>query len=584
MGAILSPIRQNRISLSKPQQFGGRIAVVVLAALFASDWSGPWVTKAAWAEAPAAINKPARGKNPFERRIPAPPLEGGVEWVNTTEPLRLERLRGRFVLLDFWTFCCINCMHVLPEIKQLEQAFPEELVVIGVHTAKFAGERDTENIREAVLRYEIEHPVLNDGRQQIWQTYGVRSWPTLVLIDPEGNVVWAASGERKFEDMKAVIDLGLPYYRAQGLLKPAPRPTLTTSAPAAPTALRFPGKVMVDSVGGRLFIADSNHERIVVAGLDGKLQQVIGSGEIGRADGGFEAASFNHPQGMAIVGDMLYVADTENHLIRKVDLAKKQVSTVAGTGEQASAWLDEKTPTSRAGGRPKGTAISSPWSLWVHEDHLYIAMAGTHQIWRMKLDESRIGPFAGSGREDIADGPLLPPRPYEAGFASFAQPSELTSDGKRLYVADSEGSTVRSVPFSPRGRVGTLVGLTGTLFDFGDVDGEGRVVRLQHPLGVAWADGLLYVADTYNNKIKVIDVDKATCQTLAGTGKTGNADAEDGKQATFNEPGGIWAAGGKLYVADTNNHAIRVVELKAPYAVSTLEIEGLEPLAAPATQ
>lgn len=516
----------------------------------------------------------AADENPYSLRIPAPSLDGG-QWVNTPAPLSLADLRGRFVLLDFWTYCCINCMQELPELKKLEHAFPNELVVIGIHSAKFEGEQVTDNIREAALRYEIEHPIVNDARMTIWRRYSARSWPTLVLIDPAGDVVWAASGERNFEDMKAVIDRGLPYYRAHGLLKSAPRPTIVGSLAQGDTPLRFPGKVLADEAGNRLFIADSNHNRIIVAKLDGKLDQVIGSGQIGRTDGAFEKCSFNHPQGMALVGQVLYVADTENHLLRKIDLAGRQVTTIAGTGEKGGALFGGDSRSA-----PRETPLASPWALWHHGEDVYIAMAGAHQIWRMPLDESTIGAFAGNGREDIVDGPLLPNVPYAAGYASFAQPSGLASDGERLYVADSEGSTIRSVPFDPHGEVETLVGLTGTLFDFGDVDGKGRDVRLQHPLGVAWWDGKLYVADTYNNKIKVIDVGERACRTIAGGGESGNADADEGGKAVFNEPAGISAAGGKLYVADTNNHAIRVVELAAPYRVSTWRLEGLTPAAA----
>jgi sugar lactone lactonase YvrE len=353
------------------------------------------------------------------------------------------------------------------------------------------------------------------------------------------------------------------------------------------TPLRFPGKVLVDDAGGRLFIADSNHNRIVITDLTGKTQQTIGSGAIGRADGGFAQCSFNHPQGMALVGEMLYVADTENHLLRKVDLAADTVTTIAGTGEKASGWPGWDTVGANAllgtgkerrfVGSPKTTPLASPWALWHHGDDLFIAMAGPHQIWKLPLDEREIGPYAGNGREDIADGPLLPRIPYDANYASFAQPSGLASNGERLFVADSEGSTIRSVPLDGSGEVKTLVGLTGTLFDFGDVDGTGRDVRLQHPLGVAWRRGKLYVADTYNNKIKVIDVDARTCRTIAGSGAAGKADAAEGRAATFNEPAGISAAGDKLYVADTNNHAIRLVELAEPYRVTTLEIRGLPP-------
>ncbi len=521
-------------------------------------------------------------ENPFTRRIAARPLDGG-EWVNTAGPLSLDDLRGRFVLLDFWTYCCINCMHVLPELKKLEHAFPTELVVIGVHSAKFEGERVSENIRQAALRYEIEHPVVNDAEMTIWRRYGARSWPTLVLIDPAGDVVWAASGERTFEEMKAVLDRGLPYYRQQGLLKPASRPALRETAQQSETPLRFPGKVLADEASGRLFIADSNHNRIVVAGLDGKVRQVIGSGAIGHADGAWDACSFNHPQGMALVGNALYIADTQNHLLRMADLANGRVTTVAGTGEKgeprfriadSGLRIESDNPKSEIR-NPQSIPLSSPWALWPHGDELYIAMAGLHQIWRMRLDGSAIGAYAGNGREDIVDGPLLPGVPYDTSFASFAQPSGLASDGERLFVADSEGSTMRAVPFDANGRAETLVGLTGTLFDFGDVDRQGDEVRLQHPLGVAWWDGKLYVADTYNNKIKRIDVAQRTCRTIAGTGEAGNSDAEQGARATFNEPGGISAAAGKLYVADTNNHAVRVVKLAAPYRVTTLVIEGV---------
>src|SRR4051794_37892320 len=301
--------------------------------------------------------QPARGEtvggaggdiaaNPYTQRIPAPPLEGAV-WVNTATPHTMAEFRGRFVLLDFWTFCCINCMHVLPELKKLEHAFPNELVVVGIHSPKFQSERDTDNIREAVLRYEIEHPIVNDATMAIWNAYGAQSWPTLVLIDPAGEVVWAAGGERTFEDIKRVIDRGLPFYRAQGMLKPGKRVEIVDASKFPATPLRFPGKVLADEAGGRLFIADSNHNRIVVAKLDGKLETIIGKGTIGRDDGSFVSCSFNHPQGMALVGNVLYVADTENHLIRKADLSARRVVTVAGIGKQGTAALETIHP--RAG-------------------------------------------------------------------------------------------------------------------------------------------------------------------------------------------------------------------------------------------
>jgi sugar lactone lactonase YvrE len=546
---------------------------------------------------------------PFSRRIAAPSLEGGIAWLNTDKPLAFDQLRGKFVLLDFWTYCCINCIHILPELKKLERAYPNDLVVIGVHSAKFEGEKDTDNIREAILRYEIEHPVVNDAEMTIWNRYGVRSWPSMALVDPEGQLVGITSGEKTFEQLDQLMQFALPYYRKQGLMDGTPIRFALEREKVERTPLLFPGKVHADEKGQRLFIADSNHNRIVVAGFDGRVQQVVGNGSIGRQDGPFTEAAFDHPQGMALVDQMLYVADTENHLLRKVDLAAQQVTTIAGTGVQArgpwptSAAADGGRVQAKWSGLSRQTPLNSPWALLPHEGMLYIAMAGPHQIWRMPLevaptDESRVEIFAGNGREDIVDGPLLPTSPYEEGFSSFAQPSGLATDGQLLYVADTEGSSIRAVPFDSAAEVTTIVGTSqlpgGRLFVFGDRDGEGLLSTagsplefrgdpeqtkgplLQHAIGVAHHQGKLYVADTYNNKIKVIELADRACRTLAGTGEAGNSDGP-AAEATFDEPAGLAVAAGKLFVADTNNHSIRVIDLEQENRVSTLAIEGLSP-------
>ncbi|MCA9178071.1 MAG: redoxin domain-containing protein [Planctomycetales bacterium] len=542
----------------------------------------------AFAQDPAAPNP---DEHPFQRKFPLREFPAGLEWMNT-RPLKLQNLRGKFVLLDFWTYCCINCIHILPELKKLEQKYGDQLVVIGVHSAKFETEKNTKNISEAILRYEIEHPVINDKDHLVWQSLGVSSWPTVILIDPEGNAVWGQRGEIKSTDVSQVLDRALPYYRKQKLLDETPVRFELLAYDATETPLRFPGKLLADGKGNRLLVSDSNHNRIVIANLAGEHQATIGSGAIGKADGAFEAASFNHPQGMALHEDTLYVADTENHLLRKVDLKTRKVKTIAGVGEQAKfPWpgldkLRDELPE-RWVGAPLTTALNSPWALWVHKDALYIAMAGPHQIWKMPLDESEIGPYAGSSREDITDGRLLPELPPQLGrffpgstdASAFAQPSGLTSDGTWLYVADSEGSSIRAVPFDGKQTVRTVVGtaeLEGNrLFTFGDVDGPRDSALLQHALGVTYSDGKIYVADTYNNKIKVVDAESGATKTLAGSGKPGRDDGAS-EAATFDEPAGVSFAAGKLYVADTNNHAIRVVD-PSTGAVSTLELKGLEP-------
>ncbi len=473
-----------------------------------------------------------------ELKVRAPDFPAGMEWLNTDRPLSLKELRGKIVLLDFWTYCCINCMHVLPDLKKLEKKYPEELVVIGVHSAKFSGEKETENIRQAILRYEIEHPVLNDKDMTVWDHYAVNAWPTLFLIDPEGSVVGKLSGEQVYDVLDREISRLAGEYGKKGLLNKNALKFNLEKGRVPASLLSFPGKVLADEKSQRLFIADSNHNRIVVASLDGEVQEVIGAGEAGLKNGNYREAEFNHPQGMALEGDVLYVADTENHAIRRVDLKTSRVSTLAGNGRQAA-------------------DMNSPWDLLVHDDQLYIAMAGPHQIWKLDPRTSRLQLHAGSGREARIDGPLQ--------AAALAQPSGIATDGKKLYFADSEVSAIRSADLDPKGKVETIVG--EDLFEFGDKDGVGPAVRLQHPLGVAYHEGSLYVADTYNNKVKKLNPAERRSVTFLGQDK-----------GTLDEPGGLSVAGGRLYIADTNHHLIRVADLKTGQ-LSTLELSGVEKLA-----
>lgn len=486
-------------------------------------------------------------------RVHAPELDGGIAWLNTEAPLSIAGLRGKIVLLDFWTYCCINCMHVIPDLKKLEAKYANQLVVIGVHSAKFPNEGESENIRQAILRYEIPHPVVNDREFRIWRKYGPRSWPTLVLIDPDGYVVGGISGEGHYDTLDHVISQLVIDFRGRGRLNEEPLRLALEKARFTASTLSFPGKVLADPLRDRLFIADSNHNRIVVTTKTGKILDVVGTGEIGSDDGSFSTATFNHPQGMALDSDALYVADTENHLIRRLDLNTRTVTTIAGTGVQA---LNEYRR-----GPAREVALSSPWDLVLEKGILYIAMAGPHQIWAMNLHHEEIGPYAGSSREARIDGPLME--------AALAQPSGITSDGTNLYVADSEVSAIRAVSLNPRGNVSTVVGLD--LFEFGDVDGQGDMVRLQHPLAVVHHNNVLYVADTYNHKIKVVGPVLHTATTFLGTGKPG---LRDGEVAQFYEPGGLSIADGVLFIADTNNHAIRVANLSTK-EVSTLQITGL---------
>ncbi len=517
-------------------------------------------------------------KQLMKYRQDVPDFPAGAEWLNTKRKLSLESLRGKFVLIDFWTYCCINCIHILPELKKLEQAFDRQLVVVGVHSAKFTTEQDARNIAESIMRYEIAHPVVVDSEMEIWNSFGCSGWPTIVLLDPEGKAVWGTRGETKFDDVAAVLEALIPIYRDKKLLDETPVHFELESRALQATPLKFPGKVLADPESNRVFVADSNHNRIVVATLDGQLLDVIGSGAIGRRDGSYDEASFDHPQGMALGDNRLYVADTENHLVRRIDLDSKKVVTIAGTGGQARIAYPEdvnQPPGQYSLSAPAlSCSLNSPWALWLRADKLYIANAGSHQIWRMDFSTGQIELYAGNGREDIVDGPLRPESaPYEMGYASFAQPSGLTSDGQKLFVADSEGSSIRTVPFDPNQEVGTLVGTNalprGRLFEFGDRDGPRDEVLLQHPLGVAYGAGRLFVADTYNSKIKAIDPNSGAAQTLPLKFSQTN-------DPGLNEPSGLAVAGERLFVADTNNHRIVAVDWEKG-AATEWKVAGLEP-------
>lgn len=521
---------------SVPRYRPAAIVVIALTLWALAVWPG-----LATACAPA----PEGTENMNQARVRAPEFPAGMEWLNTTAPLTMKDLRGKVVILDFWTYCCINCIHIMPDLKRLEAKYAGELVVVGVHSAKFTTEQATENIRQAVLRYELEHPVVNDNRMRIWNEYAVRAWPTLMLIDPEGYIVGYHSGEGIYDIFDEAVGKLVAEFDAKGQIKREPIAAISPESRRARSALlNFPGKLLADEGSARLFVADSNHNRIVVISLrDESILALIGSGAAGLQDGSFAEARFNKPQGLALDGDILYVADTENHAVRRVDLKHETVETIAGTGAQARAFNQS--------GPARTTALSSPWDLTLHAGTLYIANAGSHQLWRLDPGSMLLEPHAGSGRENRFDGPLPE--------AALAQPSGLATDGTWLYFADSEVSAIRAASIARDGEVKTIAG--GELFEFGAQDGVGLRARFQHPLGVTLHEGKLYIADTYNNRIRIVDPADGRVGTFLGSGKAGMADGA-ARSASFDEPGGLSVAGGKLYIADTNNHLIRVADLK----------------------
>ncbi|UQA62166.1 thioredoxin-like domain-containing protein [Polyangium aurulentum] len=483
-----------------------------------------------------------------DERPDIPGFNGATAWLNVDHPLSADELRGRVVLVDFWTSCCINCMHALPTLAAIEHRFRDEpFVVIGVHSPKFDEERDPARLRDVLADLAVEHPVAVDAEMLIWNTWGVRGWPTFALVDAEGRVAWAASGEPDAEELSTLIESALSEARASKKLAKGPlRGLRPERGPAGP--LRYPGKVTALADGG-LAIADTGHHRIVLTDKAGSVTAVIGSGAAGANDGPYASASFRRPEGMTEVDGDLYVADTGNHLLRKIDKKTREVSTVAGTGSIGTEPLRNDERPARS------VALRSPWDVLHHRGSVYVALAGSHQIGVFDPKRGTMRRHAGSGREARIDG--------AAPDAAFAQPSALATDGRALYVLDSETSSVRAIQFDT-GSVRTVIG--EDLFVFGDADGDASKARLQHPIGMAYGAGALWVADSYNGKVKRVDPATGTTRTvLSGLG----------------EPAGMAVVGADLVVADTNHHRLVRRPAAASGDASPVALAGLTPPAPP---
>ncbi len=508
----------------------------------------------------------------YEGQAAAPDFPADLDWINVDNPLTMNGLLGKIVILDFWTYGCINCLHIIPILEQVEQKFAEEVVVIGVHSAKFETEGQTENLRQIVQRYEVHHPVINDHQFAVWNSWGVNAWPTVGIIDPRGNAVIRQSGEIPFEAFDNYLSGMIGYYDDldEGIIDRTPLELALEGAGDPGTPLLYPGKVLADEAGKRLFIADSSHNRIVIADLSTyEVLDIIGTSARGFDDGGFDSATFDKPQGMALDGDLLYIADVNNHAIRAADLAAREVITLAGNGIMGRSRIEFGRSVANA----LGVSLRSPWDVELDDaGRLHIAMAGTHQLYIYEPETAALYPSVGNGREANLNDVSL-------ADSELAQPSGLYYAGAgQLYFADSESSTIRLADFE-RDLVTVGSGTTeNSLFDFGDIDGELGVNRLQHALGVDGdAAGNLYIADTYNSRIKIVRAGETSTHTLFGKGGSGGYQDGASHLAQFDEPGGLSYADGIVYVADTNNHVIRTIDLAAGI-VDTIEFKNREAL------
>ncbi|WP_035799033.1 NHL domain-containing thioredoxin family protein [Kitasatospora mediocidica] len=470
-------------------------------------------------------------------RVRAPELVGAGGWLNTGgKDLTLADFRGKIVIADFWTFCCINCLHVLDELRELEEKHRDTLVIVGVHSPKFVHEADHQAVVDAVARYDVAHPVLDDPELVTWKQYAVRAWPTLVVIDPEGYVVAQHAGEGHAHAIERLVEELEAEHAAKGTLRRGDGPYVAPEPQAG--ELKFPGKA-VRLPGGGFLVADSGHHSLVELAEDGEsVLRRIGEGVRGLADGPADRARFSEPQGLALVpADLgldydVVVADTVNHALRGVRLSDGSVTTLAGTGRQW--WQGSATE-----GPAREVDLSSPWDVAWFDGRVWIAMAGVHQLWAYDPVVGTVGVAAGTTNEGLVDGPLAE--------AWFAQPSGLavSADGGTLWVADSETSALRAVS-RETGLVSSPVG--SGLFDFGHRDGAADQALLQHPLGVTvLPDGSVAIADTYNHALRRFDPASGEVSTLA---------------TDLREPSGAVLVDGDIVVVESARH--RLTRLRLP--------------------
>ena len=522
------------------------------------------------------MTTPSDPSAPLTSRAHGSPLRGRG-WLNTGgAELDLEALRGKIVLLDFWTFCCVNCLHVLDELRPLEEKWADELVVVGVHSPKFEFEKDPDALQANIERYEVSHPVIDDPELETWSAYGARAWPTLMVLDTHGRIAGNLSGEGHAANLDHLIGELVAEGEADGSLRRGPAPTVL--AERSEQTLRFPSKLTV-LPDGRLVVSDAGQHRLVVFQADGAtVDEVIGTGERGHADGDGSTARFAEPNGVlalpedvaAEVGYDLLVADTAGHRLRGVRVGQDrlfrsrtatEVTTLAGTGEQ---WMQGE-PLPRGEGDARTFSLSTPWDLtWSHAlNRAVIAMAGIHQLWTFDPATGALLVLAGTTQEGLVDGPVV--------TSWWAQPSGLDElpDG-RIVVADSESSAVRLLDPQTM-QVSTLVGKG--LFDFGHVDGPLDRARLQHPLGVtALPDGRIAIADTYNGAIRLLDEETGEVVTVA-------TDLKEPSDAIVGPPvDGI----GQLIVVESGTH--RITWVPVAKAAERVIDEGAQRSERPATE
>ncbi len=454
-------------------------------------------------------------------RDAAPELPDALHWVNCRERLQLSELRGSLVILVFWNATSASSVNLLQELRQLEKKNPGAFALVGVHTPRYSSQQADAAVLKALRRCRFRAPVANDRDWLAWKLYSIPAWPTTLLIDSNGGLAARFVGEGRAEEIEEALtqlqeDLPPPH------LRPAPD-LLENARGGTGSALAFPAHAL--ATDSRLFVSDTGHHRILECSHDGRVLRQFGSGTPGNWDGQSAACGFQSPQGLAMDRTALYVADTGNHCVRRIRIDTGEVDTVLGAGRPAYGSIETQ-------GSGLRTAINSPHAVAVDGEVLYVAAAGQNQIVRVDLRAQHVTILAGDGRSDVRDG--------IGGQASLAQPGALALMPGQLLVADSGGNAIRRLRFADLALT-TLAG--SSPWEPGRLDGTGQMARLAYPCGLAVAENRVYVADTCNDRLCVLDPYSGALATLR-------------LDQPLHEPQGLSFAAGALWIADRNEHSI----------------------------
>lgn len=473
-------------------------------------------------------------------------------WFNTSKPITKEDLKGKLVLLDFWSYSCVYCIQSLPQIKELQDDLGSKITVIGVHSARFEGEKNRTAIKKAILKYDIDFPVIDDSDLKIWNKFNLKSWPTYILINPYGNIIDTFSTKKELKKLSQKVRKVAKKYKYE--INRDPLPILPEKYNTIGNVLSFPTgleSVKNFSFGSKeipvIFVANSSKNKIYVTSLTGDILFKIGSGVDGFEDGGFVSASFSKPRGLLYKSRKLYVADTGNNALRVVDFKTKKVTTLIGSGELGGIIKYGKKIDA------DDFDLSSPTSLEFFPDsnHIAIANSGANQILSYNIKNHLITAIAGDGSLGNKDG--------KSSKNTLAQTSDLAAYSKKLYFVDSKSSSLRVL--YKDGNVKTLIGQG--LKRFGNKSGDKSEALMQNPTGLEVDDTGIYIVDSFNNSIKKYNFSSKKISNYFGSGKIGEK-LGDSKESEFDEPKRITSILNKFYVSDTNNSRIVSISRDKP--------------------